>query len=714
MRHSLLDRLSSALPCAALGPLLVLAAACSQPPGFDPCLEIDCSGHGRCTLVSSAGAERTATCLCDSGYLPSASGWLCLAEQDTSLCAGISCSGHGRCASVAGTARCVCDEDFELGESGLTCEDPCAGVNCGLGGSCSRAGGVASCSCPTGTRPTLDQLRCEAGPGPYAVYAFTLDANPGWVLGRATLDFSGAADKRLIETTRVSFGFDYYGRGYHRTSRQVWTLDAAGDVPVTATIDDLLTQGKIQRRRRIDYALSDSQSGAHAFQATLQRGDKTVTVSGEATQNPPLPMLGAFEYPGWTLGCFSPAFYMLLLRQVDAEQSGEQQIAVFHPSTGVVSSVRVEVDVAASKPEALVLDLKDEQVRVTYQDDLPATIRFASNEWTWTLEPDGAPIDSNLTPAPTATAAPAPTLPTVEEAPRSLTGAANTLLAATFARPTGSPAPASLPAILLVSGPFAADRDHPDQTLPRSPLYQHLAAHLAAAGYATLRYDPRGRGQSQGDAATATTSQHVADAQAALAALASEGAVDPTRVYVLASGWNTPTALPLLGGTTPVAGYLGLAPIAGTIEDALVYARTEHLAASGFSKTLLKNQRDGVRKTLGEIAAGSYAQPNYGGISKALIAELLPFDGLPTLTAFAGPALLLRGDQDLECDPAQLTLASDAATAAAKTNLTTKTLSGLTYHGSAGSRGDLWESSVLPLEVSPTLLTELSGWLASN
>lgn len=687
---------------------LLALTACAVPPERAPCAELDCSGHGRCALVSRSGAE-VPTCVCDSGYLPSPSGWLCLPPGDTSLCADFDCSGHGRCVSLQGAPHCLCDSGYLVDGSGLLCQSRCVEAHCGAG-TCELDNGIPRCNCPAGERRTSDGLGCEPGAGPFAVYAFT--TVDGWELGHATLDFSGASEQRLLETMSFSFGFDYGGRGLYRTTRLELKLDVGGTQPTSAIIDDDLSEGTARRRRHQTLTYAPAASTGGTLTSDVERAGVSFTVE-QSYQGPnaPLPMLGAFEYPGWTFGCFSPAFYMLLLRHYDLTLGGEQQIEVYWPSTHTVAQLRVRRDDTQSTEAKPVLELVDERVRVAYDHDLPEKIFFINNDWQWTRVEKGTAADVNLSDPPLPSPFTAPPLPQVDETARQVSTSDGSLLAATLTRPPATSG--ALPAVLLVPGPFAVDGSHPDQSLPRSPLLAHLAAHLAAAGYVSLRYDPRGRGQSPGQAEQATLTSAVDDAQRALAVLAADAGVDATRVYVLSTGWSSMVALPLLAGTTPVAGYLGLAPVISDVSSALTYTRTAHLAATGFSTKLVDQQKSQVKASLDSIVDGTYdGGPLYGGVSIALVKEALAFDGGARLGLFAGPALLLRGDQDLEIDAAQLTLAQTAAQAQNKTNLETAELPGLTYHFTVGQMSDLWERAQLPLVVDTTLLTKLTSWLA--
>src|SRR5262249_28053282 len=79
-------------------------------------------------------------------------------------------------------------------------------------------------------------------------------------------------------------------------------------------------------------------------------------------------------------------------------------------------------------------------------------------------------------------------------------------LAATLTKPSGGPAKA--PAVILVAGPRPLDRDEATDGIP---IFGQLAGALADAGYATLRYDKRGVGQSGGRIESSTIDDYAAD-----------------------------------------------------------------------------------------------------------------------------------------------------------------------------------------------------------
>lgn len=111
-------------------------------------------------------------------------------------------------------------------------------------------------------------------------------------------------------------------------------------------------------------------------------------------------------------------------------------------------------------------------------------------------------------------------------------------LAATLTRP--ATAPARAPAVVLVGGSSATDRD---ETIEGIPIFGKLAGQLAAAGFMVLRYDKRGLGQSGGRPEAATVLEYADDARAAVAWLEKRKDVDKNRIAVVGFAEGAAVAL---------------------------------------------------------------------------------------------------------------------------------------------------------------------------
>lgn len=101
-------------------------------------------------------------------------------------------------------------------------------------------------------------------------------------------------------------------------------------------------------------------------------------------------------------------------------------------------------------------------------------------------------------------------------------------LAATFTRPAG--AAAALPAIILIGGSGPTDRD---ETVAGIPIFGQIARDLVAAGFAVVRYDKRGVGQSGGRSESVTIADYAEDARQVLLWLERQKGIDKERIALV-------------------------------------------------------------------------------------------------------------------------------------------------------------------------------------
>lgn len=680
--------------------LALTLSACQATPERSPCADVDCSGHGSCVMAAPAGGGASVpTCSCDTGYAPTPSGMLCTPNSDNTLCAGIDCSGHGSCVSVKGKAQCTCDSGYQASSTGLSCSDPCTGVTCAGHGTCARTAAGAVCSCDAGYRTPLDdKTTCEAGDGLNLITYKLIHTQSTSKLGQAVLDLSNQAKGELVE--QLSFSVGVLGR----RARMKVTLDQAEEQVTALELEDSFTEYKVARRRWAK-ALLDDKGGVTT---QLQRLDKLATIkTGYKGSKRPVPMLGGFEYPGWSYGCFSPLFYIQVLKRYDTTAKDPQMIEVYYPDSGQVSSVKVQAG-KGSTPQKPVLDFPEWQITASYTGDMVDAIVLTDGGVSL-IKHATMPADLNLSPRKAATAFTPAALPTDHtNKALSFTSGDGTKLSGTLALPTA--ASGTVPAVLLVSDITALDRDRPFFRLIGAPLFEHLAAHLAHAGYASLRVDPRGRGESSADTSKLTLAELAADAKAARTALAAEAGVDGAKIFVLSHGRASAALLTALKGGLPAKGYVAVAPLIEKVSEAIIYSQTRHLVLAGVHNYYINNQKKYYNDNLGDIEQGTYTDAEFMSMPVTLWKDWLAFDGKAALTAFSGPVLVLRGEEDLETSGDQV----KAAQAAGKTNLSAKTLKGLTFMLSTGTASSLWEEAVLPLEVDAAAITELVTWLDAN
>ena len=103
-------------------------------------------------------------------------------------------------------------------------------------------------------------------------------------------------------------------------------------------------------------------------------------------------------------------------------------------------------------------------------------------------------------------------------------------LGATLTRPPKAAAGARLPAVILLSGFAANDRDG---SLAGIPVMGQLAGAIANAGFLTVRYDKRGYAQSGGRSESATLTDYADDARVVMRWLSERKDVDPKRIAII-------------------------------------------------------------------------------------------------------------------------------------------------------------------------------------
>jgi uncharacterized protein len=153
-------------------------------------------------------------------------------------------------------------------------------------------------------------------------------------------------------------------------------------------------------------------------------------------------------------------------------------------------------------------------------------------------------------------------------------------LAATLTLPDGEAA-GRLPWALLVPSWLPRDRDggwdvtgHPgwfaDPGNPRPPgILERLADALAARGVASLRYDPRGCGESGGEWAASNLFTRIDDARDAIGAMRSRRELDLRRTAIVGHGEGAVIAISVAIGD-PAIGAVGLVgPPARSLRDVL-------------------------------------------------------------------------------------------------------------------------------------------------
>jgi pimeloyl-ACP methyl ester carboxylesterase len=228
----------------------------------------------------------------------------------------------------------------------------------------------------------------------------------------------------------------------------------------------------------------------------------------------------------------------------------------------------------------------------------------------------------------------------------------STTLAGALRRPAGE---GPWPAALLVAGSGPLDRDGNIRRM-RLNLSADLAALLESLGWASLRFDKRGVGDSAGDYLATGFYDELDDADAAYRWLASHPDVDGVVVIGHSAGATFATELAVRH--SELAGVVALALTAATGEETLVW-QAEQIAGSlpRLASVLLRIMRTDVlrqqRATLDKIRGSDADVMRIQGarVNSRWMREFMAYDPKPTLQRVTVPMLALTGSKDVQVDP---------------------------------------------------------------
>lgn len=236
-------------------------------------------------------------------------------------------------------------------------------------------------------------------------------------------------------------------------------------------------------------------------------------------------------------------------------------------------------------------------------------------------------------------------------------------LAGTFMTPDGA---GPFPAALLLPGSGPLDRDGNVKRLHLAISY-HLAMVLAGGGWASLRYDKRGVGASEGDYLSAGLSDELTDARAARDWLLARDEV--AEVVAIGHSAGALHATELAAEQPAIAGAVLLSTSAKTGEETLRWQARQmgdHLLPAPvralmrlFRTDLLKQQDKSIAKL--KATTTDTARIQLTKVNAKWMREFLAYDPLPGLSSASVPLLAITGSKDVQVDPADLATVAQTA-----------------------------------------------------
>ena len=288
-------------------------------------------------------------------------------------------------------------------------------------------------------------------------------------------------------------------------------------------------------------------------------------------------------------------------------------------------------------------------------------------------------------------------------------------LAATVTTPTDHPRPpAGWPAVVLVPGSGAGDRDGP---VSDAPVLGQIASALADAGFLVVRYDMRGVGQTGGRRESADIEVYADDARRMVRYLDDRDDVDRDRITVLGyaeGGWIAMVT----ASKERRVGNLVLVGVPGAPgAEVLMEQQRALLDRLGVSETE-RAERIGIQQ---RIHAAALGDGSWDGIPEDVrrradtpwFRDFLEFDTADTMRQTRQPILILHGALDRQVGPHHAGRLAELARARRRdAPVEQLTLEGLDHllreiePGAVTEYGDLRDR---PL--SPSFVAALTAWL---
>lgn len=296
-----------------------------------------------------------------------------------------------------------------------------------------------------------------------------------------------------------------------------------------------------------------------------------------------------------------------------------------------------------------------------------------------------------------------------------------------------------VPAVILLAGSGRTDRD--ETFLDHKPMLVWSDA-LTRAGFAVLRYDKRGVGESTGDFRSASPLDFKADAQAALAFLAGRPEIDGRRMAVVGHSEGGTVAALMAADPQAPAAVVSLAGMIAPFDEQIVVQELVTARDVGADADYDTALRQAYQKVFQALLLGGDAErleamqristdwlaifksdPNATAAQDSLLTHpgliasrwFRTFVGLrveEALASSAGPVLLVNGSTDQQVDASANLAAAREALGRETQMRRTVILPGLNHLFQESASGSTGDYGSISQTVSPSVIREVIGFLA--
>jgi pimeloyl-ACP methyl ester carboxylesterase len=284
----------------------------------------------------------------------------------------------------------------------------------------------------------------------------------------------------------------------------------------------------------------------------------------------------------------------------------------------------------------------------------------------------------------------------------------------TMSKPAAAATPVRLPAVVLIAGSGPVDRD---ETVAGIPVFAQLANALADAGFAVVRFDKRGIGQTGGRAESATTSDYADDVGAIVKYLEKRKDIDKERIFLVGHSEGAGIGLLATRRTGRVRGLVLIAGV-GTKGADLVLEQQKHiLDASQLSEADKTAKIELQKKIQAAVLSGKGLDDIPAELRKQAespwFASFLSFDPAPLVAKLDQPILVIQGALDTQVPPhhaEKLGAMANARKDAPKTEVVV--VPGINHLLVPAKTGEVAEYPTLTdRTISPEITKKIADWL---
>lgn len=315
----------------------------------------------------------------------------------------------------------------------------------------------------------------------------------------------------------------------------------------------------------------------------------------------------------------------------------------------------------------------------------------------------------------------------------------NITLAGTFTYPDTNK---KYPAVVLITGSGAQNRD--EEIFNHKP-FLVIADHLTKNGFAVLRFDDRGYGESEGNHSLATTMDFAEDVRSAVNYLKTRNEVDKNKIGLIGHSEGGIIA-PIVASSSDDIAFIILMAAPGVPGDSLLYLQTELIyKAEGQSEekiqqilkglrevyTILKSDEDETSlreklkikfqelfNQLSEEEKKQFGNPEtYMEMEIRMVMSpwfryFLKINPKEYLEKVKCPVLALNGEKDLQVPPKEnLPAIEEAFKRGGNNKYLIKELPELNHLFQTSQYGTIGEYGVIEETISPSVLEIMVNWM---